>query len=141
MQSDRIDKSAFVDKVHEMFVTTFGEDMCLNKRAEAFDHMGWFELRYNYIPLDYNIVFENDRGLFSIYIYDEEGAMNNLYGIVKHENITRRMENIENALILLKKELEKNDFFFYIARGKKYYKKKNNQYTRVKNWDEDQYCS
>ena len=64
MQSDRIDNSAFVDKVHEIFVTTFGEDMCLNKRAEAFDHM------------------------------------NNLHGIVKHENITRRMENIENALIL-----------------------------------------
>lgn len=48
--------------------------------------MGFFEAKYKYLPLEYDIILENDRGVFSIEIYDNEGAHNLLYRIKKYDN-------------------------------------------------------
>ena len=63
-----------IDKILEIFSDTFGKDLLLVEKQIAIEHMGFFKMSYRYLPLEYDIVFENDRGLFSIEIYDDEGA-------------------------------------------------------------------
>ena len=125
----------FVDKVIGIFSDTFGKDMFLTEKQIAVEHMGFFKIKYKYMPLGYDIIFENDRGVFSIEIYDSEGACNLLYRIKKFDSKTT-LQNIEEATKILKDVLNKNDFSFYITRDEKLYKKQNQHYTRVKDLTE-----
>lgn len=133
-----LDKNAgliFVDKVIGIFSDTFGKDMFLTEKQIAVENMGFFKIKYKYMPLGYDIIFENDRGVFSIEIYDSEGACNLLYRIKKFDSKTTP-QNIEEATKILKDVLNKNNFSFYITRDEKLYKKQNQHYTRVKDLTE-----
>lgn len=124
-----------VEKIIDIFSETFGKDIFLVENLVASEHMGLFKIKYKYLPLGYDIIFENDRGVFSIDIYDEEGAHNLLYRIEKYDSETT-IKNVRNAIKTLKKVLQKNDFCFYITREGKLYRKKNQCYKRVKDLTE-----
>lgn len=131
MQSlNRINYAALVERVHTLFCDTFGTDISFKEKTEAFEHMGYFCMKYSYLPLGYILSFENDRNTFDIEIYDEEEAKNSLYRIIKYNN-ELEIKNIEHAIRLLQRILEKGDFCFYLTRGNKIYRKKNQQYERI----------
>ena len=125
----------FVDKIVELFINAFNGDMIFLDKHMAFDHMGWFEIEFRYLPLEYDVIFESDRNLFCIDIVDGEGAKNTLYRIEKFDTETN-LENIKIALQKLKNVLDINDFCFYIIRNEKLFRKKNQQYVRVKDLTE-----
>lgn len=124
-----------LDKVLDIFSDIFGKDIFLTEKQIAVEHMGFFKIIYRYLPLEYEIILENDRGVFSIEIYDNEGAHRNLYGIKKYNSGTT-LVNVKKAISILKEVLEKNDFCFYITRDGKLYRKKGQCYKRIKNWME-----
>lgn len=122
MQLDKIRYTMLVNQIEEIFFEMFGQDMILSEKSEHFEHMGCFQLRYKYFPLNYKIIFESERDVFNILIYDSDGASNSLYRIEKYASHTE-LVNIRNAIEILKKNLEKNDFNFYIYKNNKVYKK------------------
>ena len=78
---DEGESGMLLDKVLDIFSDIFGKDIFLTEKQIAVEHMGFFKIKYRYLPLEYDIILENDRGVFSIEIYDNEGAHRNLYGI------------------------------------------------------------
>lgn len=136
MQSlNRISNLEMIEKVHILFCNTFGEDIVLIKKVEAFEHMGHFELKYSYLPLEYELCFENECNTFDIKIYDKEKAKNSLYRIITFNN-ELEVKNVEHAMQLLKSILEKGDFCFYVTCEGKIYIKENQQYKRIRNLSE-----
>lgn len=129
--SDKTKYLAFIDEILNLFSNTFGDDILFLEKQVVIEHMGFFKIKYRYLPLGYDIVFENDRGLFSIEIYDDEGAYNFLCEMGKYDNETTE-ENVKNAVQILKNVLKKNDFGLYITREGKLYRKKDQNYKRVK---------
>ena len=71
------------------------------------------------------MVFESDRDVFDIVIYDKEKAWSTLDK--KYDNETN-IDNIRKAISVLKHKLKNNDFCFYITRDDKLYRKENEQY-------------
>lgn len=140
MPSDEyMDKyTAYTDKIRDIFLDIFGEDMVYWQRLLVPELMGLFVVEFKYLPLKYNIALESQFGLFGIEIVDSEGAKNGLYAIVKYNNETE-LENIEDAAKKLKMVLEKNDFYFYITKDDITYRKKGQTYERIEpgtDWSE-----
>ena len=84
----RTDRMVLIDKIRHAFPDTFGKDIFFIEQQVCLEHMGYFLVKYRYIPLEYDLVLENDRGVFSIEIIDHEGAHRNLYGIKKYNSGT-----------------------------------------------------
>lgn len=99
------------------------------------EHMGYFQIRYKFLPFQYDLVFENDRNKFVIDIFDDEGAKTTLYRIVNFKN-GLSTENIKEAILKLEKVLEQDDISFYIHINQKLYRKIGGEYKRVKNLNE-----
>lgn len=135
MPLDKDSGMVLIDKIIEIFFDAFGKDISLSEKQIAIEHMGFFQIKYKYFPLGYDIVFENDRGVFTIEIYDSEGAYNSLYRIKKYDGETT-IENVKKATRILKNVLIKNDFYFYLTCEGKIYRKQNQHYTRVKDLKE-----
>lgn len=135
MLLDVTNYSVFIDKILNLFSNTFGDDMVLVNKQKAIEHMGYFKIQYRYLPLNYDIVFENECNVFCIDIYDDEGAKNSLYRIKKFSNETK-LENVKYAIQILENVLKRNDFCFYITREGKLYRKEEHQYKRVKDLTE-----
>lgn len=74
MPLDKTKYFTLIDKILDLFSNIFGKDILFVEKCIAIEHMGFFKIKYRYLPLGYDIVFENDRGAFSIEIYDDEGA-------------------------------------------------------------------
>ena len=129
------DYSILSEKIINLFENVFRGEMIFVNKQEAYEHMGLFKLKFKYIPLKYDVIFESERNVFCIDIFDEEGAKNTLYRLQKYNNGTN-LENIEIALSILKTKLEENDFCLYIFIEDKIYKKKNNQYKIVEDLTE-----
>lgn len=125
-----ISKLNFIDHT---FNYIFNNDIKHQESATNFDHMGYFRIKYFYIPLEYQIVFENDRNNFVIDILDNEGAKTSLYRIIKFVNVLTN-ENVKIAILLLKNVLDNGNITFYIYKNHKVYKKLNGKYERVDNW-------
>lgn len=116
-------KKAFQDK--------FSDEMILKDEHQSFSNMGNFRLIYNYVPLNYKIIVENELRTFTITIEDDENAKNSLYRIEKFDNQLCE-ENIVKSLGILKKVLNKNEFTLYLYVNNKLYKKNSNGLKRVK---------
>lgn len=115
----------------KIFQDTFSDEMILKDELHSFNNMGYFRLVYNFIPLNYNIIVENELRTFTITIKDAENAQNSLYRIEKFDNQLCR-ENIERSLEILKRVLNKNEFDLYVYDNRKLYKKNSNGLKRVK---------
>lgn len=135
MPLDKTKYKVLIDGTCKVFETVFGTDIVFVEKKVAIEHMGFFKLVYKYLPMEYDLVLESDRDVFSIHIYDKEGANNNLYRIEKYNSVTT-IENVKYAIQMLQKVLEKSDFCLYITRDDKLYRKRNGQYERVKDWKE-----
>ncbi|HIR92866.1 MAG TPA: hypothetical protein IAB98_05565 [Candidatus Egerieimonas intestinavium] len=75
-----------IEFVQEEFSRIFQGDIVYHHGTGYTGHMGCFCIEYIYLPLNYRLVFENDRNLFVIDIYDEIGAKTTLFRIVRFEN-------------------------------------------------------
>lgn len=84
--------------------------------------MGYFQLKYDYLPNNYQIVIENELRVFSIMIYDSFKACSPLQRISRFNNQLNAV-NIESALYVLKEVLEVNDFNLYFSKCNKLYTK------------------
>lgn len=135
MQYDRAYYEMIVNKIEDGFKNVFGKEICFIEKKCSFEHMGYFKMNYKYLPLQYDIIFENEKNIFTIEICDSEGAKTNLYRIQSYNN-RLEIENIQGALLKLKKVLEANDMCFYIYKGDKLYKKKGQEYKRIKDLSE-----
>lgn len=70
------------ERIEEKFITVFDdtikavfrEDMIKTGDCRAFDHMGHFELTYNYLPHNYTINLEHERGFIDVRIVDSQNA-------------------------------------------------------------------
>lgn len=135
MQLDNTYYYMLVNQIIQIFFDAFGEEMVLSNRVEHFEHMGYFQLLFKYCPLNYNILFESERDVFSIQINDSEGASNLLYRIEKYASHTE-IANVKKAIEILKNNLEKNEFNFYICKDDKVYRKNANGIKRIKDLKE-----
>lgn len=95
-----------------IFQNIFGDTMELKEASSLPGPMGQFIYEFYYIPTKMQILFESDRGVFVIYINDEEGYGTNLYHIHAHYNQTSA-KNIRAAAALLKRVLQENQFNLY----------------------------
>jgi len=134
----QLDNSFYLEAVSDFknsFLQIFADEMILNNESYFFEKRGIFKLIYKFIPLNYNIIVENELRTFTIAIEDSEKARNCLYRIQKYDNqLCKR--NIENSIRILKKVLDKNEFDLFLYRDSKLYKKNNNGVTRVKDLHE-----
>ena len=123
-----------MDFVCREFRLIFKGDMELKRSQYARHMMGWFELEYNYKPRDYKIIFESQMGMFSIRIYDPEGASvaveQVLPGRIEAES---KEENISKAIQLLSELLKQEAIPFLVSKNNKLYKKVNGVLIEIKN--------
>lgn len=128
-----LDNSFYMKAIYEFrnsIQYNFSNNMILKDEYHNFENRGNFKLIYYYIPLNYNIVIENEIRTFTIIIVDSEQAKNSLYRIKKFENQLSE-KNIRNSLEVLKKVLEKGDFNLYLYVNKKLYRKNKTGMKRV----------
>lgn len=135
MWSENSSYDDIITFAQEMFENIFKDKVAFDNKCVHIEHMGYFQIRYKFLPRNYELVFENDRNRFDIEIIDEEGAKNLLYRIVKFESALSK-ENIEDAILKLQKVLEQDEFCFYINRSQKLYRKIGGEYKRVKDLNE-----
>lgn len=135
MPLDEIDYITLIEKIHDLFIASFKENIVFIAKQEAIEHMEYFKIQYKYLPLQYDIVFESEHNIFTIDIYDCEGAKNTLYRIEKYNNETK-INNVQAAIQLLKEILQNDDLYFYITQNGKIYRKKGQQYKRIKDLTE-----
>lgn len=95
-----------------IFQNTFDDTIKLEKASSMPGPMGQFVLEFYYIPTKMKILLDSDRGIFVIYIIDEEDYRTTLYHIHAHYNQTNT-KNIRAAAALLKRVLQENQFELY----------------------------
>lgn len=135
MQLDNKFYDDIIEYIQEQFHEIFKEKAIFVMKQVHVEHMGCFEIKYKYVPLNYDLVFENDRNKFVIDIFDEEGAKTTLYRIEKYSN-GLSVVNIQDAILKLKNVLLTNNICFYIHRNQILYKKIAGEYQRVSNLNE-----
>ena len=134
MQDERLEEK-FITAFDDTIKAVFGEDMIKTGDCRAFDHMGHFELSYNYLPYNYSINLEHEMGFVDIRIIDSQNAWADFTKITQyHIQIipSFRKYEIKNALLLLKNLLEENSFTFYFTKGNKLYSKNAEGIKRIK---------
>lgn len=131
--------SSFYEKSINDFISTFKEifsaNIVVKDKFCDIDNKGYFKIVFKYLPLNYDIIVENEIRTFTITIEDEGKAKNSLYRIEKFDN-TLDEENIKKALCILKRILDKNEFNLYLYKDKKIYKKYGDELKRVKDLKE-----
>ena len=123
--------SLLSSNVLKIFKEMFGKEIVLIENKIEAEHMGYFKIVFKYIPLNYNIVFESDRDVFDIIIYDNEEAWSTLDEEYDKEKIVK---NIRGAVLLLKNKIDNNDLIFFAMRGDKLYRKQGGKYIRIKDF-------
>lgn len=134
MQDERLEEK-FITAFDDTIKAVFGEDMIKTGDCRAFDHMGHFELSYNYLPYNYSINLEHEMGFVDIRIIDSQNAWAYFTKITQcHIQIipSFRKDEIKKALLLLKNLLEENNFTFYFTKGNKLYSKNAEGIKRIK---------
>ena len=127
----------FITVFDDAIKAVFGEDMIKTGDCLAFDHMGHFELSYNYLPHNYTICLEHERGFIEIRIVDPENAWAFFTQLTQyHLHIYPTFSNdaVRKAVLLLKNLLEENNFTFYFTKGNKLYGKNAKGIDRIKKW-------
>lgn len=128
---DREFYSSCINAFDEAMKDAFGNFVYKTEEINRFEDRGFFYLKYTYIPLNYQIVIENEMRIFTITFYDEEMAYNHLSRICKFDN-TLEKNCINNAIEILKNVLEKNNFNMYFYKEDKLYRKNSEGIKRVK---------
>ena len=134
LQNERIEEK-FITVFDDTIKAVFGEDMIKTEDLRAFHHMGHFELTYIYLPHNYKIYLEHERGFIEIRIVDPEDAwafFTQLTQLHIHIYPSFRNDEIRKAVLLLKNLLEENKFTFNFTKGYKLYSKNAEGIKRIK---------
>ncbi len=108
----------------------FGDNMLLEEEKAAWDHHGWFMLRFRYVPGGYTIHFEGEFNSFNIRITKDDGAYIALAQLAEYSNkLTEKdlCDSIEKLESVLKTEIA----FYKVINGKRY-QEVNGIYKRIK---------
>ncbi len=108
----------------------FGDEMLLEEEKSAWEHHGWFLLRFRYMPKLYTIHFEGEFNCFNVRITKEDGAYIALRQLTDYSNnLTEKdlCDSIEKLKSALKMEIA----FYKIINGKRY-QETNGVYRRIK---------
>lgn len=62
----RTDRMVLIDKIRHAFPDTFGKDIFFIEQQVCLEHMGYFLVKYRYIPLEYDLVLEKNDFCFYI---------------------------------------------------------------------------
>jgi len=105
---------------NNLFSKLFGKDIKLLSHDTSDGGMGYFILKYQYIPGNYTIVFEHDRLYFSLFLYNENGAFTAV-DLISDEKISTELYdyNISAAVSILCTALKNTVPVFYRGRTKK----------------------
>ena len=97
----------------------FGDEMVLEEEKTAWEHHGWFILRFQYTPKPYMIHFEGEFNGFNIRITKEDGSYIALKQLIDYRNdFTER--NLCDSIEKLKRTLKTEIAFYKIINGKRY---------------------
>lgn len=121
----------YISLFDEKIKQTYHENMIKISQEIHFEYRGSFILTYKYIPLDYEIIIENEFRAYSIKIVDSEGASNVLCRIKQHKNDLNE-QNIIESLLILKDVLEQNNFNLFFNKDDKIYQKNKEGIRRIK---------
>lgn len=108
----------------------FGDEMLLEEEKSAWEHHGWFLLKFRYMPKLYTIHFEGEFNCFNVRITKEDGAYIALKQLTDYgNNLTEKdlCDSIEKLKSALKMEIA----FYKIINGKRY-QEINGVYRRIK---------
>ena len=108
----------------------FGDEMLLEEEKSAWEHHGWFLLKFRYMPKLYTIHFEGEFNCFNVRITKEDGAYIALRQLTDYgNNLTEKdlCDSIEKLKSALKMEIA----FYKIINGKRY-QEVNGGYRRIK---------
>ena len=108
----------------------FGESMRLEEEKSAWEHHGWFMLRFRYIPRFYTIYFEGEFNGFNIRITKDDGAYIALAQLTDYSNNLTEMD-LRNSIEELKRVLKTEIAFYKIINGKRY-QEVDGGYKRIK---------
>lgn len=108
----------------------FGDEMLLEEEKSAWEHHGWFMLRFRYIPRSYTIHFEGEFNCFNLRITKDDGAYIALAQLIDYSNkLTER--DLCNSIEKLKSVLKTEIAFYKIINGK-HYRENNGVYKLIK---------
>lgn len=51
MPLDEIDYITLIEKIHDLFIASFKENIVFIAKQEAIEHMEYFKIQYKYLPL------------------------------------------------------------------------------------------
>ena len=99
---------------NNLFSKLFGKDMKLLSYATSAGGMGYFILKYQFIPKNYIIVFEHDRLFFTIRLSKPNGAFTHINNISGNKIDTALEDkNISYAVRILREALNNGIPEFY----------------------------
>ena len=105
---------------NKLFFELLGEDIKLLSYDISEGGMGYFILKYQYVPRNYTIVFEHDRLYFSLFLYNENGAFTAVE-LISDEKINTELYDysISAAVNVMCTALKNTVPVFYRGRTKK----------------------
>ena len=106
--------------ITDLLINTFGNTIRICEIQNNTSHMGFFQIKAEYLPLNYELTLEHAEGTFNIYILDTDGAQTSLYSYEKYESQLNN-KNVSSALFILKRMLEENSFDFLININDEYF--------------------
>ena len=108
----------------------FGDQMRFEEEKTAWEHHGWFMLRFRYMPRCYIIYFEGEFNGFNIRITKDDGAYIALAQLTNYSSDLTEMD-LRNSIEELKSVLKTEIPFYKIINGKRY-REINGSYKRIK---------
>lgn len=108
----------------------FGDEILLEEEKHAWEHHGWFLLKFQYIPKPYMIQFEGEFNCFNVRITKDDDAYIALKKLTDYSNdltekdICDSIEKLKNVL--------KGDIVFYRSINGKTYQEINGEYKRIR---------
>ena len=108
----------------------FGDEILLEEEKHAWEHHGWFLLKFQYIPKPYMIQFEGEFNCFNVRITKDDDAYIALKKLTDYssdlteKDICDSIEKLKNVL--------KGDIVFYRSINGKTYQEINGEYKRIR---------
>ena len=108
----------------------FGDEILLEEEKHAWEHQGWFLLKFRYIPKPYMIQFEGEFNCFNVRITKGDDAYIALRQLTDYSNnLTEK--DLGDSIEKLKSVL-KTDIAFYKSINGKLYQEIDGSYKRIK---------
>jgi hypothetical protein len=105
--------------IKKSMTESFGEAVKLIEENQYFKHHGWFQLRYEYLPLRYFILFEGEFNAFHVRILNQDGGFIALNQLTDYGNELLE-EDIADAVCKMRERLSSPIAFYKVINDKLY---------------------